>query len=182
MDRRCFAILCHLLRMIAGLVGIEIIDVEEMVVMFLHILAYDVKNQMIQREFIRYGETVSRYFNLVLLAVLRLHDELLKKPQPNYLGALDDIYIKVNVSATDRLRYKTRKGEVVTNVLGVCDTKGDFVFVLSRWEGSTADFRILRDAISRHNRPKVPKGEKDIIFQSGVDEVMHQQQLESSST
>ncbi|TYK14212.1 putative nuclease HARBI1 [Cucumis melo var. makuwa] len=154
MDRRCFAILCHLLRMIAGLVGIEIIDVEEMVVMFLHILAYDVKNQMIQREFIRYGETVSRYFNLVLLAVLRLHDELLKKPQPNYLGALDDIYIKVNVSATDRLR----------------------------WEGSTADFRILRDAISRHNRPKVPKGEKDIIFQSGVDEVMHQQQLESSST
>ena len=65
----------------------------------------------------------------------------------NCLGALDGTYIKVNVSATDRPRYRTRKGEVATNVLGVCDTKGDFVFVLSRWKGSVADSRILRDAI-----------------------------------
>ncbi|KAL4028508.1 hypothetical protein IC575_011705 [Cucumis melo] len=172
MDRRCFAILCHLLRTSAGLVGTEVIDVEEMVAMFLHILAHDVKNRMIQKEFARSGETVSRHFNIVLLAILRLHDELLKKPQPvtnsctdprwkwfeNCLGALDGTYIKVNVSAIDRPRYKTRKGEVATNVLGACDTKGDFVFVLSGWEGSAADSRILRDAISRHNRLKVPKG------------------------
>ncbi|KAL0552010.1 hypothetical protein IC582_011103 [Cucumis melo] len=82
MDRRCFAILCHLLRTSAGLVGTEVIDVEEMVAMFLHILAHDVKNRMIQKEFARSGETVSRHFNIVLLAILRLHDELLKKPQP----------------------------------------------------------------------------------------------------
>ncbi|KAA0063228.1 putative nuclease HARBI1 [Cucumis melo var. makuwa] len=100
MDRRCVAILGHLLRTTAGLVGTKVIDVEEMVAMFLHILAHDVKNRMIQREFVRSGETVSRHFNLVLLAVLRLHDELLKKPQPNFLGALDGTYIKVNVSAT----------------------------------------------------------------------------------
>uniref|UniRef100_A0A9I9EFS9 DUF8040 domain-containing protein n=1 Tax=Cucumis melo TaxID=3656 RepID=A0A9I9EFS9_CUCME len=132
MDRRCFAILCHLLRTSAGLVGTEVIDVEEMVAMFLHILAHDVKNRMIQKEFARSGETVSRHFNIVLLAILRLHDELLKKPQPvtnsctdprwkwfeNCLGALDGTYIKVNVSAIDRPRYKTRKSEVATNVLG----------------------------------------------------------------
>ncbi|KAL0557101.1 hypothetical protein IC582_005619 [Cucumis melo] len=171
MDRRFFSILCHLLRTTAGLVGIEVIDVEEMVAMFLHILTHDVKNRMIQRQFVRSGETVSRHFNLVLLAILRLHDELLKKLQPtnsctdprwkwfeNCFGALDGTYIKVNVSATDRPRYKTRKGEVATNVLGVCDTKGDFVFVLSGWEGSAADSRILRDAISRYNGLKVPKG------------------------
>ena len=64
----------------------------------------------------------------------------------------------MNVTAIDRPRYRTRKGEVATNVLGACDTKGDFVFVLSGWEGSAADSRILRDAISRHNRLKVPKG------------------------
>ncbi|KAL4035331.1 hypothetical protein IC575_004015 [Cucumis melo] len=75
----------------------------------------------------------------------------------NCLGALDGTYIKVNVSATDRPRYRTRKGEVATNVLGVCDTKGDFVFVLSGWEGSAADSRILKDAISRHNKLKLPK-------------------------
>ncbi|KAL0552212.1 hypothetical protein IC582_011318 [Cucumis melo] len=49
-----------------------------MVAMFLHILVHDVKNCVIQREFMRSDETISRHFNLVLLAVPRLHDELLK--------------------------------------------------------------------------------------------------------
>ena len=82
MDKRCFAILCHLLRTTARLVETEVIDVDKMVAMFLHIVAHDVKNRMIQREFVRSGETFSRHFNLALLAVLRLHDELFKKPQP----------------------------------------------------------------------------------------------------
>ncbi|TYK30845.1 retrotransposon protein [Cucumis melo var. makuwa] len=127
MDRRCFTILCHLLRTIAGLRSTEVVDVEEMVAMFLHILAHDVKNCVIQREFMR-------------------------------SGALDGTYIKVNVSASDRARYRTRKGEVTTNVLGVCDTKGDFVYVLAGWEGLAAHSRILRDALSRPNGLKVPKG------------------------
>ncbi|TYK00703.1 putative nuclease HARBI1 [Cucumis melo var. makuwa] len=50
-----------------------------------------------------------------------------------------------------RARYRTSNGEVATNVLGVCDTKGDFVYVLAGWEGSAADSHILRDAISRPN-------------------------------
>ncbi|KAA0067988.1 retrotransposon protein [Cucumis melo var. makuwa] len=149
MDRRTFAILCHLLRNVAGLSSTEIVDVEEMVAMFLHVLAHDVKNRVIQREF-----------------------ELIKRPVPvtsncndqrwkcfeNCLGALDRTYIKVNVPAGDRPTFRTRKGEIATNVLGVCDTKGDFVYVLAGWEGSAADSRILRDAISRENELQVPKG------------------------
>ena len=46
------------------LVGTKVIDVEEMVAMFLHILVHDVKNQMIQIEFIWYGEIISRPFNI----------------------------------------------------------------------------------------------------------------------
>ncbi|KAL0551052.1 hypothetical protein IC582_010126 [Cucumis melo] len=157
MDRRTFAILCHLLRNVAGLSSTEIVDVEEMVAMFLHVLAHDVKNRVIQREFVRSGETVSRHFNIVLLAVLRLYEELIKRPVPNCLGALDGTYIKVNVPAGDRPTFRTRKGEIATNVLGVCDTKGDFVYVLAGWEGSAADSRILRDAISRENGLQVPK-------------------------
>ena len=64
MDKRTFAILCHLLRTRAGLTSIECIDVEEMVAMFLHILAHDVKNRVIQWDFVRYRETVSHHFNL----------------------------------------------------------------------------------------------------------------------
>ncbi|KAL4032420.1 hypothetical protein IC575_005493 [Cucumis melo] len=80
MDQKCFPILCHILRTFFGLVSLEIVDVEEMVTMFLHVLAHDVKNREIQREFVRSSETVSQDFNIVLLAVL--WDELLKKSQP----------------------------------------------------------------------------------------------------
>ncbi|KAL0556206.1 hypothetical protein IC582_004716 [Cucumis melo] len=188
MDRRTFAILCHLLRNVAGLSSTEIVDVEKMVTMLLHVLAHDVKNRVIQREFVRSGEIVSRHFNIVLLTILRPYKELIKRPVPvtsncndqcwkcfevgiikvhyisplhashlfqrvyfnlqNCLGALDGTYIKVNVPAGDRPTFRTRKGEIATNVLGVCDTKGDFVYVLAGWEGSAADSRILRDALS----------------------------------
>ncbi|TYK10955.1 retrotransposon protein [Cucumis melo var. makuwa] len=111
MDRRCFAILCHLLRTIARLTSTEVVDVEEMVAMFLHILKHDVKNRVIQQEFMR----------------------------------------SVNVPTSDRARYRTRKGEVTTNVLSVCDMKGDFVYILAGWEGSVADSRILRYALSGPN-------------------------------
>ncbi|KAL4013676.1 hypothetical protein IC575_025857 [Cucumis melo] len=82
MDRRTFTILYHLLRNVAGLSSIEIVDVEEMVAMFLHVLAHDVKNHVIQREFVWSGETVSRHFIIVLLAVVRLYEELIKRPVP----------------------------------------------------------------------------------------------------
>ena len=48
----------------------------------------------------------------------------------NSLGTLDGTYIKANIPTSERPRYRTRKDEVATNVLGVCATKGDFVFVL----------------------------------------------------
>ncbi|KAA0045064.1 retrotransposon protein [Cucumis melo var. makuwa] len=82
MNRRTFAILCHLLRIVFGLLSTEIVDIEEMVELFLHVLAHDVKNRIIQREFVRSGETVSRHFNLVLLAVVRLYEESIKRPVP----------------------------------------------------------------------------------------------------
>ncbi|XP_021763693.1 uncharacterized protein LOC110728351 isoform X2 [Chenopodium quinoa] len=44
------------------------------------------------------------------------------------------------------------------NVLEVCSPEMEFTYVLLGWEGSTHDGRILRDAISRPNGLKVPKG------------------------
>lgn len=82
MDKRCFSILCHLLKTTARLTSKEIVDVEEMVAMFFHVVVHDVKNQVIQREFVWFDETTFWHSNIVLLVVLRLHDELLKKSQP----------------------------------------------------------------------------------------------------
>ena len=58
----------------------------------------------------------------------------------------------------DKPRYRTRKNEITTNVLGVCSQDMQFIYILPGWEGSTADSRILRNAISRRNGLKVPKG------------------------
>ncbi|BFG35074.1 hypothetical protein CerSpe_213480 [Prunus speciosa] len=71
-------------------------------------------------------------------------------------GALDETHIPVTVSAEDRPRYRNRKGDISTNVLGVCDPDLKFIYVLSGWEGSTSDARILRDALARDNLFQVP--------------------------
>uniref|UniRef100_A0A9I9ECC3 Nuclease HARBI1 n=1 Tax=Cucumis melo TaxID=3656 RepID=A0A9I9ECC3_CUCME len=44
----------------------------------------------------------------------------------NCLGALDETYIKVNVPAGDRPTFRTRKGEIATNVLGVVQHERGF--------------------------------------------------------
>ncbi|TYK07913.1 retrotransposon protein [Cucumis melo var. makuwa] len=56
--------------------------------------------------------------------------------------------------------FRTRKRKITTNVLGVCDTKGDFAYVLVGWEGSALDSRIIRDALTRQNGLQMPKGQR----------------------
>ncbi|MFQ6645869.1 hypothetical protein Gotur_019381, partial [Gossypium turneri] len=41
-----------------------------------------------------------------------------------------------------------RKGDIATNMLGICTPDIHVVYVLPSWEGSVADGRVLRDAIS----------------------------------
>jgi hypothetical protein len=74
------------------------------------------------------------------------------------LGALDGTYIRVRVPTIDKPRYRTRKGEVATNVLAVCSHDLQFIFVLPGWEGSASDSRVLHDAITRQNGLRVPIG------------------------
>ena len=71
------------------------------------------------------------------------------------MGALDGIYIKVNMKVTDRPRYKSRKKKIATNVLCVCTTDMQFVYVLPGWESSAPNGKVLRDAISRSNGLKI---------------------------
>ena len=54
-------------------------------------------------------------------------------------------------------RYRSRKADIVTNVLGVCAPDMQFVYVLPSWEGSTHDGRVLSDAITRPNGLRIPK-------------------------
>ncbi|KAI3463778.1 hypothetical protein Pfo_020441 [Paulownia fortunei] len=65
-------------------------------------------------------------------------------------GALDGTHIKVRVPIEDKPRYRTCKNKIATN----------FIYVLPSWEGSTANGKVLRDAISRRNDLVVPRGQR----------------------
>ncbi|PPE00500.1 hypothetical protein GOBAR_DD02482 [Gossypium barbadense] len=172
MNRTAFFKLCEMLESIGGLKSSRFMLVDEQVAMFLHIISHHLKNRVIKHHFRRSGETVSRAFHSVLNAVIRLQDVLFKKPEPitadssdtrwkwfkNCLGALDGTHIKIRVPTVDKPRYRTRKGDIATNMLGVCTLEMQFVYVLPGWEGSVADGRVLRDAISRRHGLKVPHG------------------------
>lgn len=64
----------------------------------------------------------------------------------------------MTVPDSQKGRYRTRKGDVAVNMLGVCERNMKFVYVLAGWEGSAADCRVLRDAVSRPNGFRVPQG------------------------
>ncbi|KAL8531037.1 hypothetical protein ACS0TY_007884 [Phlomoides rotata] len=120
----------------------------------------------------RSSQTVSTHFHAVLQCVLKFHNLFFVKPQsvaddcsdPHWgkfkgcLGALDGTYIDVHVPTTDKGRYRNRKGTISINVLGVYDMDMKFAYVLTGWEGSATNSRVLRDAINRVNGLKVPKG------------------------
>ena len=76
----------------------------------------------------------------------------------NCLRVLDGTQIWVNVPKVDLTRYRTRKFEITTNVLGVRSQDMQFIYVLFGWQGSTHDGRVLRDAITKPNMLKVPNG------------------------
>lgn len=82
MDRRSLDKLCSLLTTHGKLKGNKNMSISELVISFLHIIAHNVKNRVLKRQTARSGETVSRQFHSVLNSVLRLHNILLRKPEP----------------------------------------------------------------------------------------------------
>ncbi|KAK6134034.1 hypothetical protein DH2020_032213 [Rehmannia glutinosa] len=172
MNRSAFVRLCFRLEATGMVSSTKNMSVDEQVAMAVHILAHHQKQRIINANFERSGETISRHFRQVLNAIIRIQGELLKVPEAvpdnstderwkwfkGCLGALDGTHVKVRVCTDDKPRYRTRKNEIATNVLGVCSQDMQFIYVLPGWEGSAADGRVLRDAISRRNGLVVPRG------------------------
>lgn len=82
MDRRTFARLCDMVRDIGGLKATRNTSIEEVMALFVYVLALHKKSRTVSLLFQRSRETVSRQFNHCLRAVLQLHYILLKKPEP----------------------------------------------------------------------------------------------------
>ncbi|GLT34150.1 hypothetical protein SLA2020_086850 [Shorea laevis] len=168
--RQAFKKLCHVLVEKGGLVATRYVTIKEIVALFLHILAHDLKNSTIRSIFARSSETISRQFHIVLRAMMKIGKFYIKQNNVSLhevddkwqwfkgaLGALDGTLIEITVPASERGKYRDRKGNLSTNVLGACDANLKFTYVLPGWEGSASDSRVLRDALTRRNNLKVPQ-------------------------
>ncbi|XP_029129893.1 putative nuclease HARBI1 [Cajanus cajan] len=144
--------------------------------MFLHILAHNMKYRVVHYSYCRSKETISRQFNNVLRAIMKVSQDYLKfhtyleGPGENKwrwfekcVGALDGTHIPVTVSLEDRPKYRNRKGDVSTNVLAACGPDLRFIYVLPGWEGSAGDSRVLRDALRRQNKLEIPAGKYFLV-------------------
>ncbi|KAG8363755.1 hypothetical protein BUALT_Bualt19G0055200 [Buddleja alternifolia] len=172
MDRNAFGRLCYLLENVGGLVSTKNVQIPEQVAYFLLVLAHHTKNRIVKNGFKRFGHTISKDFNAVLNAIIKLHPLLLSNSEPvpddstndrwkwfkGCLGALDGTHIPIRVPVTDKPRYRNMKGDIVVNVLGVSDTNMKFVYILTGWEGSAADSWVLKDVVARVHGLQVPNG------------------------
>ena len=86
------------------------------------------------------------------------------------VGAIDGTHIPCIPPSAEARRYINRKGYHSQNVMGICDFEMKFTFILTGWEGSAHDARVLLDAISdpEKNFPRPPPGrrESNLLFRS----------------
>ncbi|KAK8913628.1 hypothetical protein KSP39_PZI023660 [Platanthera zijinensis] len=168
MSKSAFFRLCRILVDGGFLIETQNVPVKESVALFLHVLAHNTKFRVLGGTYIRSIDTISRHFNLVLRAILKMTSTYIKRPATSQahrwgyftdcVGAIDGTHIDVTVPQSEQGRYRNRKQAITTNVLGVCDADMKFVYVLPGWEGSASDSRVLRNALEREDCFEVPIG------------------------
>ncbi|XP_004306393.1 PREDICTED: uncharacterized protein LOC101309479 [Fragaria vesca subsp. vesca] len=126
--------------------------------------------------------TVSKSFNKILKALNIIAPEFMAKPPspnttpPNIrestrfypffkdcIGAIDGTHIPATVVGREVSRYRNRHGKISQNVLAACNFDLQFIYVLSGWEGSAHDSKVLNDAISRSSDEFPPEPEDDPV-------------------
>ncbi|KAL8485908.1 hypothetical protein ACS0TY_027989 [Phlomoides rotata] len=94
---------------------------------------------IIKFNFLRYGETVSRYVHLVLKVILKIYSLLLSRLVPVLNNSTNSRWkwFKGCLGALNGTYISGQKGRNLTNVLVMCDSDMKFVYILPGLEGST---------------------------------------------
>ena len=147
------------------LVSSKNVSIEEQLAIFLKIVEEEASNRTAQDRFQHSGQTISRYFNQVLEALIQLYPEFVKAPLEtipleishsrkffpffrNCIGAADGTHILAMVPPEDAVRFRNRKGDISQNLLGICNLNLQFSYVYPGWEGSAYDAHILEAALA----------------------------------
>ncbi|KAH6805371.1 hypothetical protein C2S51_030202 [Perilla frutescens var. frutescens] len=169
-----FVKLCSIIRDKTHLEDTRHICVEEMVATFLIIVGHNDKYCNVRQRFSRSHFTTSQNFNKVLKALNTIAPDMMVKPSTAILakiqestrfmpffkdciGAIDGTHIPTMVLGREVSSFRNRHGMQSQNVLAACNFDLQFIYVLSGWEGSAHDSKLLSDALSRRNGLQVPQ-------------------------
>ena len=72
------------------------------------------------------------------------------------VGAINGTHVRASVPPAIQGRFRGRKDGTTQNVLAVISFDLKFTYVLTRWEGSAHDSRVLNDAFARPGGFSIP--------------------------
>ncbi|KAG8372599.1 hypothetical protein BUALT_Bualt12G0083400 [Buddleja alternifolia] len=133
--------------------------VDEQVAMTVHILAHHQKQRIINANFERSAETISRHFRKVINAIIRIQDELLKKPEPVPDNSTDERWKWFKGSAADGRVLR----DAISRRNGLVVPRGSYYLVdagYTNGEGFLAPFRGQRYHLndwSEGHQPSTPE-------------------------
>lgn len=175
-----FLKLCTIIREGTPLEDTRYICVEEMIATFLLIVGHNDRYCNVRQRFGRSHFTTSQNFNKVLKALNTIAPQMMVKPgfavpskirgntrfYPYFkdcIGAIDGTHIPAMIKGRQVSSYRNRHGIQSQNVLAACNFDLEFIYVLSGWEGSAHDSKMLSDALSRRNGLEVPQGKYFLV-------------------
>ncbi|KAH6759173.1 nuclease HARBI1-like protein [Perilla frutescens var. frutescens] len=138
-----FLKLCSIIRDKTPLQDTRHICVEEMVATFLIIVGHNDRYCNVRQRFSCSHFATSQNFNKVLKAL--------------------NMMVKPSIQTPAKIQDCTRFMSFFKNVLAACNFDLQFMYVLSGWEGSTHDSKLLNDALSRTNGLQVPQGKYFLV-------------------
>nr|KAJ0214210.1 hypothetical protein LSAT_V11C400219020 [Lactuca sativa] len=180
MSENTFRRLCEILQTVGGLRRTQRMSVEEHVASFLHIVS-NLRTRFISWMYPRSRSTRSRCFHRVLRSIIAIESLYIQQPTGDVvpreiqesrrfypffkdcIGAIDGTHVRVHVPNRDAPRYRGRKGYPTINVLVACTFDLKFTYVLTGWEGTASDSRIIKNAFTRNDKLLIPSGKYCLV-------------------
>ncbi|PKI77735.1 hypothetical protein CRG98_001859 [Punica granatum] len=152
MNPHIFHNLCDTLRANCGIRDSRNgMTVEEMVGMFLMVVAHNTHLAVVAEQFQHSKVTVS----WVIM---------------NCIKAIDGTHVAACVPSSVRGAYRDRNNEITQNVLATCSHDMMFTYVVTGWEGFAHDSRLLSDAATLELFP-APYGEQYYVVDAGFPNI-----------
>ncbi|KAH6770383.1 nuclease HARBI1-like protein [Perilla frutescens var. hirtella] len=151
-----FMKLCSIIREKTHLEYTRYICIEEMVATFLIIIGHNDIYCNVRQRFGRPHFATSQNFNKTLKALNTIVPDMMVKPSTG-------IPAKIQESTRFNPFFKDCIGTIDGTHIPATVPDREFMYVLSGWEGSAHDSRLLNDALSRKNDLHVPQGKYFLV-------------------